>query len=317
MNSFEDVFLFPNVYETQNLGLTFEVDPTVGEDDSVYLNFAPERVQYEGEIPPAVDPRAGGVEGDIIWPEFFVQKVTGGLEADPGQWVLVGTETSMRHRDTHQTLVFIRPLLHYFELPNGEATNGVPDILNFEWIETSHEQLNEWLADEDTSAMIGGGMRIAAEKAIEAGQAKIVEKRMIRFQHGQRVKNESITEIRYPTEFDPPKGEQFSSPTAVETRNVGVSVEADVVLIGSGKGADINVAPEIVSYFGQSVHHRREIAGEFVPDVTMPIFYAMHPTTTVAAPVDVPILMSVMTPPDAMGNPDAGRKVLLFVKVTR
>jgi len=96
---------------------------------------------------------------------------------------------------------------------------------------------------------------------------------------GQRAKIEVIREFIYPIEFDPPEiperigsstldvpenpivGEpgqgQVNSfpvtpttPTAFETRNVGVTVEVDPVIGNDGYTIDLNLAPEVVEFEG-------------------------------------------------------------------
>jgi len=90
---------------------------------------------------------------------------------------------------------------------------------------------------------------------------------------GQRAKVEVIREFIYPTEFDPPEipeqvgddvvtigGEapqQSSSfpvtpttPTAFETRSVGVTMEVDPVIGSDGFTIDLNLAPEVVEFEG-------------------------------------------------------------------
>ena len=95
---------------------------------------------------------------------------------------------------------------------------------------------------------------------------------------GQRAKIEVIREFIYPTEFDPPEiPQEFGSidnsgggfglaagggasvnsfpvtpttPTAFETRNVGVTLEVDPVVGSDGFTIDLNIAPEVVEFEG-------------------------------------------------------------------
>jgi general secretion pathway protein D len=96
---------------------------------------------------------------------------------------------------------------------------------------------------------------------------------------GQRAKIEIIREFIYPTEFDPPEiPQEFGSisnqgggglglaagggastnsfpvtpttPTAFETRNVGVTLEVDPVVGSDGFTIDLNIAPEVVEFEG-------------------------------------------------------------------
>jgi len=82
---------------------------------------------------------------------------------------------------------------------------------------------------------------------------------------GQRAKIEVVREFIYPTEFDPPEiPERFlggsggissfpvtpTTPTAFETRSVGVTMEVDPVIGNDGYTIDLNLAPEVVEFEG-------------------------------------------------------------------
>jgi len=187
-------------------------------------------------------------------------------------------------------------------------------MLKFEWIEVEHGNLSDWIMSvEDMGDWIAGGLREQAT----SGSGEVRATRLIRVRSGQRVKNESVVHIRYPATFEQSEDVSFSRPTELETRNVGITVEVDPVFHADGKIAEINLAPEWVRHFGETVHHRVSVDGEWRPDVTMPSFYTMKVTTQVSAPVDVPVLLAVMSPPDGEGRIDSSRKMLLFLTVSR
>ena len=96
---------------------------------------------------------------------------------------------------------------------------------------------------------------------IEKGTATLVAAPVLQTLSGNRVASESIEELRYPTEFDPP---QFPGgfgtsprrpftlpdgvPTAFETRNLGATVEIEPVVTGDGKWIDMSITPMHVSF---------------------------------------------------------------------
>ena len=303
----------PTSFERKNTGTTAEVDPVLNLEGGVEMSFAPERVNYAGENPPRKE--NGAEEGDIRWPLFASQRVNCMVNLTATQWGLIGCETSLDRAETHQTLIFARPALHRFEdKPAAGPTNG-QGMLTFQWIEVGHDQLNGWLmGDGDLSASIGGGLH---EKALAAG-ATLLNERVVRFRTGQRVENESIREVIYPTAYD--RGEEaddHASPAALETRNVGTTVEVDPVFNETDTILDLNMAPEKVFHLGESIHHRVLVNGAWQPNLTNPVFYTMKATTQVSLPMNTPMLVAVMSPPNEEGWIDSSRKVLLFVKVSR
>jgi hypothetical protein len=187
-------------------------------------------------------------------------------------------------------------------------------MLVFTWIETSHEAFNaSLLKGGDLSAWIGGGLR---EEVGKAG-GRVVEEKVVWIRSGQRSKVESIREVRYATDFDESSEGGFATPNAFETRNVGTTVEVDPAMSPAGGVLDLNVAAEFSSFWGHDVLHRILVEGEWKPDVTMAAFYTMQPTTQISIPINTPVLVAVMSPPDDKGWTDPSRKVLLFVKFSR
>jgi hypothetical protein len=303
---------FPGSFERRDLGMILECDPVLLSDGSVQMNLAPERGIYRGETPPKTE--IGVEEGDIRWPLFGLQKTTLTFTLDANQWGLVGCENSLNGNPEERTLIFIRPVLQRIVETSTEHLDGSEGIVTYQWVETDNKNLNTWISGNgDLSSLIGGDLYA---KAIGAGATKLDEK-VLRFQTGQRVKNESIKELIFAGEFTSGSDGRPSVPQANETINTGVTVEVDPVFSASGRVLDLNMAPERVESFGTSVHHRILFEGTWTEDVTMPVIYRMSPTTQVALPMDTPVLVAVMSPPDDKGVIDSSKKVLLFVKVSR
>jgi len=299
-------------FECRNVGTTSEIDVILGSDDVVDINFAPERVFYSGEIPPLVE--TGTEPTDIRWPAIRAQKVTSQLVTNPNEWWLCASEDSVERGDSYRTLIFTRSIIHRFdELPVKKAS-GTEGILTFQWLETDQATLNSWLMEkEDLSSLVGGGLFAKAKEA----KAKIVDEKVFPFRSGARGKTESILEVIHPTEYDQNDSQTFATPSAHETRNVGVTIEADPVYTETGQAVFVNMALERSWHFGSTVHHRILVSGKWEPNVTMPNFYSAKVNTQVVVPLEIPTLVAVMSPPDDKGNTDPSRKLLLFVKLSR
>lgn len=304
---------FADAYDRRNVGVTIDIDPILTRDGAVELNFAPERVRYSGENPPQMEP---GVDpGDVRFPVFECQKSYPQLTIDPQEWGLVGCERSLENGESHQTLIFLHPITHRFTEPSENATSPKEGVLTFTWLEVDHDVFNQSLLNEiDFSAWVGGGLYDGMKKA----GAQINEERVLRFKDGQRSKIESIKEIIFHQEFSlPSEAGRLSVPQLAETKNVGVTVEVDTVFSDLGGVLNANLAAEFSSYFGKDVLHRVLINGEWKPNITTPRFYTMQPTTSLSLPLNTPVLVAVMSPPDDKGWTDPSRKVLLFVKFSR
>lgn len=304
---------FADAYDCRNVGTTTEIDPILATDGAVALNFAPERVHYSGENPPQTE--TGVDPGDIRFPVFESQKSYPSLASDPQAWGLVGCERSLEKGESHQTLVFLRPIIHRFMEPSGEAPAPKEGLLTFTWVEADHATFNHSLLNGfDSSTWVGGGLY---EWMMKSGAA-IKEQRVLRFKDGQRSKIESIKEIIFHQSFSlPNEAGSLSVPRDAETKNVGVTVEVDPVVSEPGGAVEANLAAEFSSYFGKDVLHRVLVDGEWKPNVTMPRFHTMQPTTQLSLPLDTSVLVAVMSPPDESGWTDPSRKVLLFVKFSR
>jgi hypothetical protein len=303
---------FPGDFDRRDFGMILECDPVILADGSVEMNLSPERGIYRGEAPPKTE--IGVEEGDIRWPLFGIQKATLSLTLDTNQWGLIACEDSLSGNTDEKTLIFLRPVLHRFEEPSADPLGDAQAILTYQWVETDNESLSSWLTGNgDISPLIAGDLYA---KATQAG-ATLLDEKILRFRSGQRVKNESVQELIFAQEFSPGSDGKPSVPNGNETINTGVTVEVDPVFSAGGRVLDLNMAPERVKSFGTSVHHRILTEGRWIEDVTMPVIYRMAPTTQIALPMDTPVLVAVMSPPDEKGVIDSSKKVLLFVKVSR
>lgn len=303
---------YPVSFDCREEGTMLEIDPTLNKAGAVDLNLAPTRVLYRGENPPR-ETGAGIEPGDIRWPDFQLLKATLQLELDTDQWALLGSEQPVDERESQRTLIFVRPVVHQFEAaaPDNPGEEGT---MKLEWVEIDHATLNrELLSPAKLGKRIGGGIRQWARD----NDSKLLETRTLRFRSGQRVKNESVEELIHPTEFDQMEAGTLSRPASNETIHIGITIETDPILEAGGGAVQANLAAEWITRHGTTTHHRVQINGEWVPDVTFPRLHEMESITQVAVPMDVPTLVSIMSPPGEEGATDTSRKVLLFLTVSR
>ena len=127
-----------------------------------------------------------------------------------------------------------------------------------EMIEVEHDDFSEYI-QENPLTTDASDLRGVVQGWVKAKKAKIRQTLVVAARSGQRAKAEGITEVIYPTEFDPSNipttvtldGDSQApvtppNPTAFETRNTGTTLEVDPVLGQDGTTIDLNLSPEWV-----------------------------------------------------------------------
>ncbi|MEM9281480.1 MAG: hypothetical protein AAGA96_06625 [Verrucomicrobiota bacterium] len=164
-------------------------------------------------------------------------------------------------------------------------------IIIAEFIEVDHVDFSDWLL-ENPITTDATPLRKEVQGWVKAGRGKVVATAAIHARSGQRAKTEAIHEWVYPTEYDPPqisaeggdaaegKNVTPASPTAFETRNVGVTLEVDPVIGADMQVIDLNLAPEIVMADENSTHGSS--LGGVESTVEMPRFMTSKITTQVS-----------------------------------
>lgn len=146
---------------------------------------------------------------------------------------------------------------------------------------------------------------------------------------GQRASAESVQEHIYASEFAPAAGRKphappvpatssgvdVPTPTAFEMKPAGLRFEVDPVVGPDGKTIDLNLAPELVRYFGEEPSMKQPTEGGERDVMTKPRFYSMKVQSAVTVSDGGSALLSVLLPPDADGNADTTKRVLVFVSV--
>ena len=146
---------------------------------------------------------------------------------------------------------------------------------------------------------------------------------------GQRASSESVQEHIYATEYSPAQGRKPHSPpvpattsgvdvptpTAFEMKPAGLRLEVDPVVGPDGKSVDLNLAPELVRYFGEEPTLKLPTEGGERDVMTKPRFYSMKIQTAVTVGDGGSALIGTLLPPDEDGNADGTQRVLVFVSV--
>lgn len=231
---------------------------------------------------------------------------------DRGEEILTVTTSLQTHRQFEK----------YFAILGDQAEKQFHILVEF--IEVNHLDFSDWMLENRLSGD-GTPLRKEVQEWVREEEATILESSMVTARSGQRAKVESISEYIYPTEYDPPEvpdtltqGKDSDipvagvTPTAFETRNLGVTFEVDPVLGRDQMTIDLNLAPEIVQLEGFTTWANEDVDEDY--QVSMPTFYTMKTTTQVTLIDGKYAFLSTLRPlePAEKGRDDA--LVLLFVR---
>ena len=327
--------LTPTAFETRNTGWTLEVDPVLRADgETVDLNIATENVEHVGEKD------WGQQESRMSQPVFNSMRNSTAIATHSGNWALIGMhkpsptinalKASTANDMDERIIVLVRSDVLRTRLrandPSGLISGNTTISTLAEYIEVGAGEAAKLLANH-----IGSGssnpLREQLDALILSDKATIVDTASVTTRSGQRAKAESVSEWIFPTEMDPPeipqdltgpieKGADLITPlsyTAFETRNIGTTLEVDPVTNAttSGLGIDINIAPEIVTYLGETKYGQAESQAE------MPIFAALKTSTAVTVHSNDPLLIGVFMPLEKKTRkPNSDKRVFLFITAT-
>ena len=208
--------------------------------------------------------------------------------------------------------------------PAGEH-NDLPKLIRVqvEFIDVSHEQLTELMVGEHAGAN-DGELRKKAGELVKQGKATILETMLAVGRSGMKAKAESIEEMIYPTEFEPPTVSEKNgpephnpvvgpSPSAWETRNLGSTLEIEPYLSDDNKIVDLRFVPEIVYHVGnQTWSEWKDQHG--TANVQVPTFYVLRLNTSIAIAAGEYLMVAALSPKTQAGFTDFSRKVMVFVK---
>jgi hypothetical protein len=166
------------------------------------------------------------------------------------------------------------------------------------------------LADEFKNPNTAESAYRSVLEMIKKKKAKLVGAPTVETKPGQRCAVEAITEVRYGVEFDklgggkpavvekpdPLKGLADQAPAAIgvaptsfETRNTGITFEAEPILGPDNKIVDLSYSAQHVQLLGWDTYTAEE-KGELVQRIPQPRFCTNKVTTNVSMQVGVPVL---------------------------
>lgn len=255
----------PGAFETRNVGFTIEVDPVLFPRRGIAsISLNPEWVQFRGL-------RIWGEElGELDMPDFYTMRTTTSARIPIGASRLIGThQLPEADRQGSRLLLFAR-----VDMPGWAPREAADQAISLgTWLETwevDKKQVSEWLAEGGVS-----GLRSAC---VENGAH--IDSAFLLSSSGQRAKLQSVLELLYPSEYDPPeisKSGDFiapNNPAAWERRDVGQTIVLDAA-VKSCKRIEIALNAEFSGFLGM---HDSQQAESSAP---MPIFHQQQLQTNI------------------------------------
>lgn len=160
-------------------------------------------------------------------------------------------------------------------LPQKAALPLLPGLLDESKIEGAYEKVQQMIA---------------------SGEAELASHLVVNFRDGERAVSESIEELRYGTEFDPPYLPDSAhqnpavlknwpvvgiTPTSFETRNVGTTFEIEArVYDGPRKNLKITVVPQHIRFLRWNRIDAGKLANGDRLFVEQPIFHTIKNTSS-------------------------------------
>jgi hypothetical protein len=210
----------------------------------------------------------------------------------------------------------------------GIATAGHVRVI-VQVVEVPHAALTTWTAGE---SLPGREIHDRAMKLVATGEAEVVETSVLIARSGERAIVESIAELIFPSEYNPPGFDQLPlalmagglpAPfphlrpaevlsTSFETRNTGSTFEIEPTIGGGGKVVDLRVGFDFVDRAALATFTEfRDRWGD--ASVRMPIFDTRSMSISLTVTSGVFDLWNVFTPKPA-AVPAATTRQLVFVR---
>lgn len=173
----------------------------------------------------------------------------------------------------------------------------------------------------------GSAWRATIDKLVKEDKAHVASSLSVTTKSGQRSTAESVQELTYPVEFVPAKGRakqspavpaqvtgsDIASPTAFEMRPVGTRLEVDPTVGPDGKTIDLNIASDITTKVGETVHQEIPNGTEMLASIKQPVFHTAKTTTSLAVADGGTALAAILIPHNDEGVNDDTRRLLCLV----
>ena len=174
------------------------------------------------------------------------------------------------------------------------------------------------LPDLNNEAKIGAAFA-KIQAMIEKGDAQLVANLLAKSLDGHKATAESIEELKYPTEWDPPQLPDMAqipkekiievlkawplagaTPTAFETRNVGAMLEGSTAVFGDGKWLDVEITPQHIRFLRWNNYEIGVLPNGKHIGIDQPHFHTLKNTASVRLRNGQRILLGVhrLPPPD-------------------
>lgn len=199
--------------------------------------------------------------------------------------------------------------------------------VQMEYIDVSQKDLTRLMMEDKSTTTDAKSLRMKVQELVDKDVAKIIDTQMVISRSGQKSTTESIQEVIYPTEYNPPNlnldDESKDSkvmpvtvgdPVAFETRNAGSTFEVEPTISEDDKIVDIRILAQQVWFTGNTIWYEAKDQLGNVNKKSMPDFYKVGINTCMTVISGQYLLAAIVSPKDVKGQVDPERKVMAFLK---
>ena len=316
-------------FEMEPVGHFLDIDPNTSFfGEHPMLNSIIRRVRLTGLK------KHGGERNQISQPTFEVgESALSIAHKYNAPTLLTATTPTDRLRKGRLDLTFVRSFNENVPTPEPEKADGLEAppktktnlSITVEMIEFDRELVPALFPSASDPKSHAPPYQNLAEQ-VRHGEAKRLASTLIRTRSGERAKGGAGSEYIYGTENDssqvpgnltspPADRSQITapvSPTAFDSRKLGLSVETEPWVVGNGSQILLDITIEHISL------DREQVYGQDEGEVKQPIFSSTKITTGVVVQTATHQLLAITTPREAgSGDPVHGRRVAVFVRVDK
>ena len=318
----------PIVFETRNVGDTFEWEPVLGAGNQrCDLNLVVCTVRFGGFVD-FLEPQQ---KLAFAQPRFDTRKITTSQSLPVGGMQLLGTLSGAPHygmpdgsnADKKGGSLETRLLFGRIDTvrlaPQPAQPRSMSGVLE--------HHLSFFSLDREAARIIlgevakPGAVYAAVQPLLERKEARLERLLVLKTKSGQRATIEEIEEVRYlagtngKTENEPAdrtKAKQAPGLDVWETRNTGLTLEIDSALAPDGALVDMTLVPQFVRLLGNL--QVEGIAQKYLPQ---PVFETRKVTTSLCAALGEQAFIGTFNQPadtGVNGQKDTGRVWLGFIQ---